>query len=160
MGSPDPAVLELADGLPVTLGEAIARKLPRLRAEAESMMVDTCRVTHTATGTWVGGVFTPGATSTIYQGRCRLRRPAAAPQVTEAGETTWAVDTLVLSLPMAAGPDDTGDPAAVADGHDVEMLTSPNDPAKVGLALNVTSGHWQTDSTARRLPVKVVTRNA
>jgi len=134
------------------LGDDIAAALPELRAAAESLMVDTCRVTTLSAPVWDGpsGEYLPGTTATIYEGKCRLRRPVAAPQATDAGETTWAVDVLVLSLPILGSE-------SVADGHDVEILTSAHDPATVGLTLKVQGGHWQTHSTARRFPVKVVT---
>lgn len=139
----------------VTLGDDIAAVLPELRAQAESMMVDTCRITHPGASVWDDetGTYTPGEPVTVYEGKCRLRRPAPAPQSTDAGETEWAVDVLVLSLPIAGSED-------VADGNTVTMLTSANDPAMVGLELSVQGGHWQTNSTARRLPVKVVTHDA
>ncbi len=137
------------------LGYDVASSLPGLRAEAESLMVDTCRITTPGTATWDDstGVYTDGAPTTIYEGKCRLRRPAAAPQTTDAGEAAWAVDLYVLSLPVDGSED-------VADGHDVEILTATNDPDLVGLTLTVTGGHWQTHATARRLPCKVVTRDA
>lgn len=118
-------------------------------------MQDTCKITSTTPGAWDDSTGTYGAptVTTVYQGRCRLRRPAAAPQTTDAGDAAWAVDVLVLSLPVDGSE-------GVADGHSVEMLTSAHDPAVVGLLLEVQSGHWQSQSTARRLPVKVVTRDA
>jgi hypothetical protein len=133
----------------------VAAELPGLRAEAEALMVDTCRVTAAGAPVWddANGVYTDGAPTTIYEGKCRLRRPSAAPQVTDSGEAAWAVDLYVLSLPVVGSE-------AVVDGHDVEMLTSANDPAAVGLRLTVQGGHWQSQSTARRLPCKVVTRDA
>ena len=140
-----------------TLGEKVGALLPRFRAQAESLMVDTCRITGPGTlgtwdanaGTYVGA--TPGPT--VYEGVCRLRRPAPNPQNADAGEAVWAVDVLILSLPVDGSED-------VADGHTVEMLTSAFDPAAVGLLLTVQTGHWQTHSTARRVPVKVATRDA
>ncbi len=137
------------------IGDTLAAALPGLRAEAESLMVDTCRVTTPGTATWDDstGIYTDGTPTTIYEGKCRLRRPAAAPQGVDVGEAAWAVDQYVLSLPVEGSED-------VADGHDVEILTSANDPAAVGLTLTITGGHWQSQATARRLPCKVVTRDA
>jgi hypothetical protein len=63
------------------------------------------------------------------------------------------VDDYTLSLPVVGSED-------VANGHDVEILTSANDPAAVGMLLEVVGGHWQSQSTARRLPCKVVSRDA
>jgi len=137
------------------LGDAVAAELPYLRAQAESLMVDTCRITGDGTPVWndTDGVFVPGARVTVYEGKCRLRKPSAAPRDVDSGEAGWAVADFVLSLPIDGSE-------AVANGHAVEILTSANDPAAVGLLLEVQGGHWQSQSTARRLPCKVVTRDA
>lgn len=118
-------------------------------------MVDTCRVTTPGAPVWDDstGTYTEGAPTTVYEGACRIRKPAAAPQNADAGEASWAVDQYVLSLPIAGSSD-------VTDGNDVEILTSANDPATVGLLLTVSGVHVQTHSTARRVPCKVVTRDA
>lgn len=139
----------------VNLGAELAAALPGLRVQAESLMGSTCRVTTPGTATWDDstGVYTEGTPTTVYEGKCRLRRPAAAPQGLESGEAAWAVDQYVLSLPVVGSED-------VEDGMDVEILTSANDSALVGLTLTVAGGHWQTDSTARRLPCKVASRDA
>ena len=136
------------------LGDAIAAALPELRAHAESMMVDTCRVTADGTAVWDDetGTYTPGEGSTVYEGKCRLRKPSAAPRDADAGETAWTVDDYVLSLPVIGSE-------GVADGQEVEILSSAFDPAAVGLRLTVLGGHWQTQSTARRVPCRVVTRD-
>lgn len=132
-----------------------ARVVARGRAAAEALMVDTCRITGPGEPVWddANGVYTDGTPTTIYEGKCRLRKPAAAPQSADAGEAAWAVDQYVLSLPVVGSED-------VADGHDVEMLTSELDAAVVGLLLTVSGGHWQTHSTARRVPCRVATRDA
>ena len=86
----------------MSLHDAIAAELPYLRAQAESLMVDTCEITAAGEPVWDegDGIFTPGAATTVYEGKCRLRKPSAAPRDTESGETTWAVDDYVLSLPV------------------------------------------------------------
>ena len=136
------------------LGEDIAAHLPELRAHAESLMQDTCRVTSAGAPVWndTTGTYAPGTASTVYEGKCRLRKPSAAPQGVESGEAAWTVDDYVLSLPLVGSED-------VAGGHDVEIVTAL-DPAAVGLLLTVTGGHWQTHSTARRIPCRVVARDA
>ena len=137
------------------LGESIAAELPLIRAQAESLMVDSCRITAPGAPTWddATGTYTPGAGATVYEGKCRLRKPSAAPQNVDAGEAGWAVDDYVLSLPVLTS-------AGVKDGHEVEILSSVFDPAAVGLLLTVSGGHSQTHSSARRLPCKVVSRDA
>lgn len=138
------------------LGDAIAAELPALRREAESLMVDSCRITADGSApVWddATGTYTPATGATVYEGRCRLRKPSAAPRDVDSGEAGWAVDDYVLSLPVDGSE-------AVAGGHTVEVLSSANDPAAVGMLLEVQGGHWQSQSTARRLPCKVVTRDA
>lgn len=141
----------------MTLASAIAAALPQLRAEAEARMTSTCTATTPGEPVWddVAGEYTPGPVTTLYTGPCRLRMGNPAPQNADAGETTWAVDRGVLSLPIS---DATS--ADVVDGALVTITANPNDPAVVGLELTVLAGHFQTDSTARRLPVQVVTRDA
>lgn len=139
----------------MSLNDAIAAELPALRREAESLMVDTCRITGAGAPVWndTDGVYAPGEPTTVYEGKCRLRKPSAAPRDVDSGEAGWAVDDFVLSLPVLGSE-------TVANGHGVEILTSQNDPAAVGMLLEVTGGHWQSQSTARRLPCKVVSRDA
>jgi len=60
----------------------------------------------------------------------------------------------VVSLPIT-------DPASggVVDGC-TGTVTAAGDPRMVGLVLVAQAGHWQTDSTARRIPCQVVSRDA
>lgn len=137
------------------LADEIAAALPELRAEAEALMQDTCRVTSPGEKVWDDdeGKYVPGPPVVVYEGPCRLRNAYPAPQGVSTGETSWAVDAFVLSLPIATS-------GGVRDGHRVEMLTSAHDPAVVGMELVVSAPHPQTHSTARRLPVRLVTRDA
>lgn len=139
------------------LGQEIEAVLPELRAQAESLMVDTCRITADGEGEgdWndANGTYDQPERVTVYEGKCRLRRPSAAPRDADSGEALWSVDDYVLSLPVEGSED-------VADGHAVEMVSSSLDAAVVGLELTVAGGHWQSHSTARRVPCKVVTRDA
>jgi hypothetical protein len=140
----------------VSLADDVAATLPFLRAQAESRMTTTCVATTRAAPVWdeATGSYTPGAPTTVYSGPCRLRMPYAYPQGTEAGDTAWAVDRGILSLPISAAS------AAVTDGMTIVITANPNDPGLVGVELTVLSGHFQTDATARRLPVQLVTRDA
>lgn len=132
------------------IADDIAEALPYLRAEAESRMTSPCVITRhgTGNGAWnnATGVFDPPARVVIYTGGCRVRNAFGAPQSTDAGETMWGVDQCVVSLPL-----NDPDGANVQDGDEV---------AVGGLRLIVQAGHFQTDSTARRLPCQVVTRDA
>ena len=136
------------------LGDDIAAALPELRAHAESMMVDACLITSAGEPVWddATGTYVPGPGTTVYEGKCRVRNANPAPQNADAGEAAWAVDQVVLSLPL----DGT---AAVTDGCTATITACLNDPGMVGLVLTVQAGHFQTDSTARRVPCQVVSRD-
>lgn len=138
------------------LGHELAAALHELRTHAESRMTSTCLITGPGgEPVWDANegkyVAAPGAT--LYDGKCRLRIGNPAPQNADAGETAWAVDRGVLSLPIEGT-------ANVTDGSTVKITANPHDPGMVGLVLTVLAPHFQTDSTARRLPVQVVTRDA
>ena len=138
----------------MALGDAVAAALPELRAEAESMMRDSCVITGPGGDpVWndTTGQYETPAGSTVYSGKCRLRMPRTAGTRTEAGDATLAVDDGVLSLPVAGSED-------VGSGH-VAVVTLGNDPMAT-ITVTVQATHVQTDSTARRLPVKVVARDA
>ena len=139
----------------MSLGSGIAAALPEFRAHAESLMVDACIVTRDVAATWDPGTGTyiPNPATTVYEGKCRLRNAAPAPQNADAGETTWAVDLVVVSLPVVGSE-------GVADGDTVTVTASSFDAAAVGTVLTVQSAHVQTHSTARRLSCQVVSRDA
>ena len=139
----------------MSLADDIAAVLPQMRAEAESRMLDACLITRPgADPVWddATGSYLPAAPVTVYAGKCRLRNANPAPQNADAGEAAWAVDQVVLSLPL----DGT---AAVTDGCTATITACLNDPGMVGLVLTVQAGHFQTDSTARRVPCQVVSRD-
>ena len=142
------------------LDSAIAWALPHLQAEAESRMRDTIRFTRPSGGppVWdedAQDYIEPG--ETVYEGKCRIRWANPAPQDANAGETAWAVDrTLTVSLPVS---DPTS--AAVTDGHTgVVLTTGPGSAVPVRMVVVALMGHWQTDTTARRIPCQVVSRDA
>lgn len=138
----------------MTLGDDLAAALPELRAHAESMMRDSCVIMGAETpGEWSDetGSYGDPTAPTIYSGKCRLRMPRTAGSRVESGEASWAVDDGILSLPVEGSQ-------AVAAGH-VAVVSLGNDPV-ASVTVTVQATHVQTDSTARRLPVKVVSRDA
>ena len=136
------------------LADDVAAALPAFRAHAESLMVDACIVTRGGEPVWddATGTYLPGTATTVYEGKCRLRNAAPAPQNADAGETVWAVDLVVVSLPVVGSE-------GVADGDTVTVTASSFDAAAVGTVLTVQSAHVQTHSTARRLSCQVVSRD-
>jgi len=140
----------------VSLADAIAATLPELRAHAESMMVDTCTVERlTGNGVWnpSTGLYTDDAPTVIYSGPCRVRNMLPNPQQADAGEAAWSSDLVYVHLPVAGSE-------GVSDGDVVRITSAANDAALVDLELAVTGLHVQTNATARRLPCRLVTRDA
>ena len=139
----------------MSLGSDIAAALPDLRAAAESLMWDSCVIKGAgAEPVWndeTGEYDAPADGPTVYAGPCRLRMPRAAGSRVESGEASWAVDDGVLSLPIVGSE-------SVAAGH-VAVVSLRDDPLGT-VAVTVQATHAQTSSTARRLPVKVVSRDA
>lgn len=135
------------------LGDVIAATLPELQAHAESMMLDSCVIEQAAAGPWDAqtGTYADVAPVVVYSGKCRVRNANPAPQSADAGEARWAVDLLVVSLPVAGSE-------AVADGH-VVRFTAARDTALLDVRAVVQAGHVQTFSTARRISCQVVTRD-
>lgn len=118
------------------------------------MMVDSCIITGSGGApVWddATGTYTTPAAVTVYEGACRLRMPRTTGSKSEAGEASWAVDDGVLSLPVAGSE-------GIGAGH-VAVVTLSNDPAS-SVTVTVQAAHVQANSTARRLPVKVVSRDA
>ena len=138
------------------LGDDIARALPELRAHAESMMRDTCTVErHTGNGVWnpLTGLYTDDAPTVIYSGPCRVRNMLPNPQQADAGEAAWSSDLVYVHLPVAGSE-------GVSDGDVVRITSAANDAALVDLELAVTGLHVETNATDRRLPCRLVTRDA
>jgi len=118
------------------------------------MMTDSCVVTGPGgEPVWndATGEYETPAGSTVYSGKCRLRMPRTSGSRVDAGDASWAVDDGVLSLPVVGSE-------AVGSGH-VAVVALGNDPT-ASVTVTVQAGHVQTNSTARRLPVKVVARDA
>jgi hypothetical protein len=122
---------------------------------AEARMRSTCRVQRPSGDQFLGddGEFhTPMAT--VYEGPCRLRMVSAVTSDIEAAAQLFVGQSAVLSLPVSTSGDvrvndlatflPSGDP-----GDDL-------DPALIGQVVRVTGRHYDTDATARRLPVEMV----
>jgi len=131
--------------------------LARGRSRAESRMTDGCTITRptAADDAWdaAAGSYTPAAAPVIYTGPCRVRNMQPNPQAADAGEAEWASDLIYVHLPVAGSE-------GVKDGDVVRITAAANDAALVDLEVAVTGLHVQTNATARRLPCRLVTRDA
>jgi hypothetical protein len=122
------------------------------RAKAESLMLDTIRITRaTGTTTWdeQTGRETAGTPTTVYQGKCRVQRRNVAEQTPEAGERTVTTQAVEVHIPVSATGVQVGDVGTV--------LTASMDSELVGRRFRVTGLAHKTFATARRLRCEEVT---
>jgi len=82
-----------------------------------------------------------------------FKNTQANPQAADAGEALWAADLIYVHLPVAGS-------GQVRDGDLVTITACQNDPSAVDREATVEGLHFQTNSTARRLPCRLVTRDA
>lgn len=135
------------------LGDAIAAELPGLRAEAESLMADSCTIAaSTGEPVWDedNGVWTSAASDPIYSGKCRVRQPAAGSNQ-EAGEASFTVSDRVVSIPIA-GDGYADGVTDVPVGSAVTITATVGDQFMVGKVFTyISPASEQTYPTARRL---------
>lgn len=131
------------------------RMTKRGRTMAEARMHSTCRVQR-ASGSPVKGpdgeLHTP--TVTIYEGKCRLRSNSAVTADIDAAGQLLTGQAAVLSFPVVTSGD-------IKVGDLATFIASPDpdddlDPALLGKTLRIAGLHFDTDATARRLPVQLV----
>jgi hypothetical protein len=95
------------------------------------------------------GTYTPTVV-TVYNGPARLKLSSTVVGTVDAQGQNLAAQTPRLDLPVATSGD-------VLVNDTAEITASVNDPASVGLRLNIEGVFFQTDATARRFPVEVQT---
>jgi len=130
----------------MSLGADIAAALPGLRAQAESLMVDSCVITSGGEPVWdeAAGEWSTPDGSVVYSGKCRVQLPNVAESNPVAGETEWTVTAAVVSLPVAGSE-------GVRIGHTVTVTSGVFDSRLSGTVYRVTGEHKKTHATARRL---------
>ncbi len=132
------------------------RMTKRGRKMAEDRMRSSCRVQRAsgqpAVGT-DGEVHAP--TITVYEGPCRLRTVSTVTSDIEAADQLLVGQASILSLPVATSGD-------IRRGDTVTFIPS-NDPdddldqALFAHTMMIAGLHFDTDATARRLPLRLVT---
>lgn len=139
------------------LGDAIGGTLPLLRAQAESLMQDTCRidrqrvdengdpvrdmdpVTLELTEVW----------DEVHSGPCRAqRRDVSSSPEQVAGEFEFEVSPLEMQLPIAA--------VGIKRMDRVTITAATFDPELVGVVATVLTSRAKTHATKRELICKVV----
>lgn len=130
------------------IGDDIAAALPELRAQAESMMVDTC-VIERPTGS------EPSPTppfemvdtyATVYEGKCRVQRPGSSVGNNESvtGGVEFGINAATFQLPLSA--------AGVRRGDRVRVTgIGSSDPDLLGLTATVKANLTKTHPTKRTL---------
>jgi hypothetical protein len=119
------------------------------RAAAESLMIDTCRIT--SGGPVVTDPDTGEVTrtrTTVYEGRCKVQSKDSAVSNPEAGGGSFTVVSRQVHIPANA--------AEVVDGHEVEITGSLLNAFTVGKVYRVTGFTPDSFDTAFRLPVKEI----
>jgi hypothetical protein len=129
------------------IGADLAAVLPELRAQAESMMLDTCTIATPGTGAGTfdedTGITTPPAPVTVYTGACRVQSRDVQPSNPQAGETEYTTIAYVISVPASV--------VDVGVGATVTVTAASLDADLVGRSFTVTGLVHKTYLTARRL---------
>ena len=105
------------------LGPAVDAVLPALRAQAESMMTDTCTIDR-ITIEWVGGVKQTVVTTVAADVPCALDDPEASGSEVVAGESATRVDPLV-KVPVTVEGVQPDDRVTLASGPVVWVTDAP-----------------------------------
>lgn len=128
------------------LGDTIREALPRLRAQAESMMVDTCTVRRvTGELTDDDGNVTPAYVA-VYSGKCRVPPPTVQASTPEVGGASMTVRRQEIHFPVGA--------FRPTVGQVIDITGCPTDPFMVGRTFRVTDPGTGANATAYRVAVE------
>jgi hypothetical protein len=143
----------------VTLGTDIAAVLPELRAQAESRMTDTCRITRPGDGEPVmnpdtgqyedpSPVEVYGPATAPYFGKCRIPVTNGSSSFTRNGgaDQSFGVGEYPLDVPALTD--------GIEAGQTVTYLTAPDNPALVGMVFGLTEPLLASQSTKQRWKMK------
>lgn len=124
----------------------VASVLGRGRRAAERLMVDQCVIRRkTGETTDDDGNITP-VYLTVYDGKCRLKQPAALARVDDTGEASLLILRRELQLPIAA--------VGVQVDDEAKMTAVRYDPDLVNRFFLVRGLHHATHAVMRRLHVE------
>lgn len=121
------------------------------REAHQQIMVDACTISRPGAPTldWATSINTPGATTGLYAGPCRVK-PQRTPRPEEAGERLAVVARYEVALPFDATP---SGPLQVGD---TVTITESGDARLVGQELAVLAIDYGSTATAWRLTVEGV----
>lgn len=133
----------------MSLRDDVLSVLPFLRAQAESLMVDTCTITRP--GAAVTDPDTGAVTNTptpVYEGKCKVQSKDSSVASPEAGGASFVVVSRQVHIPANA--------ADVRDGDVVTITASLLNSFTVGNVYRVEGFTPDSFDTAARLPVKEI----
>jgi|SRR5690242_4482931 len=122
------------------------------RLAHQQLMVDACTITRAASPTLdrTTSVLTPGASTTLYSGPCRVK-PQRVPRNEEAGERLEVLARYELALPFSAVP------ASELRVGDAVTITASGDPRLVGQVMAVMAIDFGSTATAWRITIENIT---
>jgi hypothetical protein len=128
------------------LVDALNAELPRLRAEAESIMVDAVTITRAGAPVFDPntGTYTPGVVA-VYSGPCRVRPLSGTAMAGSIGDLDSSLTHYVISLPSSADG---------IERDDIALITASSDADLVNRPLTVASVPLKTWSASRRIIVE------
>jgi hypothetical protein len=133
----------------IDIGAELAAQLAESRADAESLMLDSCTIGvlgDPVTDPVTDKVTTP--LEPLYTGRCKVQTYEAQESNPEAGGATFTVQRYTVHIPVGA--------YAPQVGHVVEIGAAALDPHLVGRRYRVAALMHKTLATAYRLGVEEV----
>lgn len=131
----------------IDLGAELTAQLLESRADAESLMLDTCVIGDLGdpvTNPDTGEVTTP--IDALYDGRCKVQTWEAQESNPEAGGAVLTVQRYAVHIPVGS--------YVPAIGHVVEIETAALDPNLAGRRYRVVALLHKTLATAYRLGVQ------
>lgn len=132
----------------MTLGADIAAALPELRAQAESLMIDTLLVERATGETTMDpdSLEIVPVYAQVYSGKGRVQRPGAlSPREDVAGGFEFGIRTILAQLPLSAAGITGGDRVTVT------AVGAVADPDLLGLVATVRANLTKTHPTKRTL---------
>ncbi len=121
-------------------------------------MRDRCRITTKPTGEKVWSeellAYIDEPPTVIYEGKCKLTFGAVEPREGEVADQQFAAQSGKLSLPVVKPDAAIGDPAAVARGYLLEVLSSATDEAMAGDVFKVGARRPRSNPTSRRFQLE------
>lgn len=138
------------------LGDEITAVLPELRAQANSLMEDTCTITVPGVGEGVydeaTNTTTPPAPVQIYAGPARIQIAQLSSDKPLVAVDQLTVVQHIISIPVGA--------AVVPKAARITIKASAHDPANVGRVFTVRAVLHKSQATALKMQAEEIQREA